>query len=244
MSIHDEAPRTGDGKYTFKNQAESPVTLDAPSQGDNKTLAVLLDERDAVRERRDRIREQQGSLDLLAARYAVRGLAGTILEKYPTAATLRITQNLDGNDHYDAHQLTAADGTVLESSIESLDWTEAEAPNGTYLYEFVDDLTYDSNDWTNGIATINPATKYDFKTIDIDLKAAASATLPETPDTHDVRRRVLTEDEQSILVDTAEEGVKELEDKLSERAGDYAKEDLDALQEKLNNAYKLLGYSG
>lgn len=90
-------------------------------------------------------------------------------------------ENVDGNGWYDIRRLQAADGTVLADTDDDDAWTYAEAPNGTYVMEFVNDLPFDNDRWADGIAEVESGNKYDYKKVTIDLKAALARPLPAVP---------------------------------------------------------------
>jgi hypothetical protein len=202
-------------------------------------LMGLLADRDLVRERRERINEQKLALDLQASRYSARGLAATLLAKYPDAATLVIGENENENGCYEALSLKAADGTVLKDDADE-DWLGEAAVNGTEIQELIWDLELDNDRWMAGIAT-NTTRKHDFKRAEINLHAAANTTVAWVEELEDIERRPLTEDEQAILVDTARAGIRELEDQTTERREDYSASELEDLQGQLDAAWKLLG---
>ncbi len=226
------------GQFATKTQSDDVPALAAPAG--QAALLGLLDDRDAVRERRERIADQNAALNLQSARYSARGLAATLLIRCPDAATLRIVENEDAAGQFRAESLIAADGTVLESAESDPGWIEAEAPNGTYVYEFVDDLPFDDVRWAEDIATIAPGNKYDFKSVDIDLRAAATKPVPFEEDLEDIAKRPLTEDEQETLVNAAKEGIDNLQDKIFDRASDYSASEIDELKELLDAASKVL----
>jgi hypothetical protein len=71
--------------------------------------------------------DQAEALDRVNQIHSLRCLSAAILAKHPTAATLQITENQDGENQYDLISVTAADGTILEHVDDDYDWVE-EAP--------------------------------------------------------------------------------------------------------------------
>jgi hypothetical protein len=183
MTSIDEAPRAGDGKYTFKNQTESPVELPA-AEGD---IQAALATRDRIREVRDEAEESGASrnrveaLDNAAAAYSVRCLSSAVLKQFPDAAHVKLVENEDGENQYDITEVWDADGKVLrEVTEDDQDWIheyDAES-NGTSLQEFAYDLTLDDDGWARDIALVTN-NKYEGKAAVIDLAPAAAAPLPD-----------------------------------------------------------------
>jgi hypothetical protein len=167
------------GQFAATAHAEPQITLPPGSA----SAEDFVRERDALRERRDQAKEYAGDLDRLAQRVAIRGAASTILTEYPDAATLRISENPDGENQYDVISITAADGRTLAHVDDGDDWEwqEMTSPNGPSIQEFIYDLDLRDNSWADGIGTITGG-KRDFKSVDIDLHAALSASLPEDPE--------------------------------------------------------------
>lgn len=168
------------GQFAPTSHAEPQITLPAGAA----SAEEFVSQRDAIRERRDQAQEHAASLDRLAQRVAVRGVASTILTEYPDAATLRISENADGENQYDVISLTASDGRTLAHVDDGDDWTwnEMTSPNGPSIQEFIYDLDRHDDSWAgDGIGVITGG-KRDFKTVDIDLHAALNAPLPEDPD--------------------------------------------------------------
>ena len=224
------------GQFATKVKSDDVPALVLPAG--EAVLRGLLSDRDAVRERRERLADQKAALDHQASRMAVRGLAATLLSRYPTAATLVIAENQSENGCYDAVSLKTADGTVLADDADEV-WLGDTAVNGTEIQEFVWDLELDNDRWMDGIAT-NTTRKHDFKSAEIDLYAAATTPVPSDPELTDATKRALTANEQEALVETARAGVRELEDQLTERSGDYSPSELDALQERLAAVWQVL----
>lgn len=164
------------GQFAATAHAEPQVTLPAGSS----SIEDFISQRDAVRERRDEAHERYEALDQLSQRLSVRGVAASILAKYPNASTLTVAENVDGENQYDAISVIAADGSVLEHSDEDAgDWAEHEmVPNGPTIQEFVWDLNPRDDRWAHKIGDIHGG-KRDFKTVHIDLHAALNASLPD-----------------------------------------------------------------
>jgi hypothetical protein len=164
------------GQFAATAHAEPQITLPAGSASVEEFVA----QRDAVRERRDEAREHYDSLDVLSQRLSARGVAASILAKYPTAATLRVSENEEGENQFDAISITAADGTVLEhSDDDGGEWANHEMiPNGPQIQEFVWDFNPKDDRWAHKIGEITGG-RHDFKTVDIDLHAALNASLPD-----------------------------------------------------------------
>jgi hypothetical protein len=183
MSTIDEAPRTGDGKFTFKNQTESPVALTAADKDSQTALAT----RDKIREARDEAeetgapKERVEALDRAAAAYSVRCLSDAVIAQFPDAAHVKLVENEDGENQYDITEVWDADGKVLrEVTEDDQDWIDeydAES-NGTSLQEFAYDLSLDDDSWGRDIALITND-KWRGKVAVIDVVPAAAAPLPD-----------------------------------------------------------------
>lgn len=228
------------GQFAAITHSEAGVTLTTPAQP--LPLADLLAQRDVSRERLERLEEQKDSLDRMVQAQSVRILAAAILEKYPNAATFRVAENEDGENQFDPIFIKTADGTALAHVDDGDDWTYEEVgeENSPYLQELVWPLNPKDDRWADGLGTVTGGGKRHFKVVDIDLVAARDAPLPHLPEVHDPYQRTFTEDEQKAVVDAAFEGVSELNDKLTERAGDYSAADLEDIQKDLDAATKVL----
>lgn len=173
------------GQFATKVQSDDVPSLTIAGQpGSGKGgsgLVAALETRDALRERRDAVYEEMHQLNAVTAAYSAQALAAQLISMHPDAATLTIGENVDGNGWYDIRRLQAADGTVLEDVDDDDKWTYAEAPNGTYVEEFVNDLPFGSDGWAEGIAKVESGNKYDYKKVTIDLKAALAKQLPAVP---------------------------------------------------------------
>jgi hypothetical protein len=66
------------GQFAATTHSEPQITLPPGSV----TAEDFVNERDALRERRDQAKEYAGDLDRLAQRVAIRGAASTILTEY------------------------------------------------------------------------------------------------------------------------------------------------------------------
>lgn len=232
-------PVGGQFAATAHSEADLSLSLN-PAVG--PTLAALIVQRDLSRERFERLDEQRDALDRMVQAQSIKTLAAGLLEKYPNAVTLRIEENQNGENQFDAVHLIAADGRTLENAEDDDAWIydEIGGENGPYVQELVVSLTPRDDRWANGIATLNGNRKRDFRTVDIDLVAAKNAPLPEIPEVHDPYQRTFTEDEQKALVDAAFEGVSEMNDKLTERAGDYSAAELADIRADMDAAAKVL----
>lgn len=167
------------GQFAATTHAEPQITLPAGAASAEEFVA----QRDAIRERRDQAQEHAAALDRIAQRVAVRGVASALLTAYPDAATLRITENQDGENQYDVVSITAADGRTLAHVDDGDEWAYEEmTPNGPYVQEFVYDLDRKDDSWAAGGVGVITGGKRDFKTVDIDLHAALNAPLPMDPE--------------------------------------------------------------
>jgi hypothetical protein len=166
------------GQFAAKAKSDDVPALTIEHDGG---LQAVLDARDEIRERRLAVYEEMQELNHVAAVYSAQALAAQLLSTHPDAATLTLSENVDGNGWYDIRRLQAADGTILEDTDDDDAWIYAEAPNGTYVEELVNDLTFDSDRWTSGIATVTSGNKHDYKAAVIDLKAALANPLPAAP---------------------------------------------------------------
>lgn len=183
MTSIDEAPRAGDGKFTFKNQTESPVALTTAARDSQTALAT----RDKIRAARDEAeasgasRERIDALDEAAAAYSVRCLSGAVIAQFPDAAHVKLVENEDGENQYDITEVWDADGKVLRDVTEDdQDWIDeynAES-NGTSLQEFAYDLSLDNDSWARNIALVTKD-KWRGKVAVIDVVPAAEASLPD-----------------------------------------------------------------
>lgn len=229
------------GQFAATAHSEADLSL-SPTPAGAPTLAALIVQRDLSRERFERLDEQRDALDRMVQAQSIKTLAAGLLERYPDAVTLRIEENQDGENQFDAVHLVAADGRSLENAEEDDAWIYEEigGENGPYVQELVFSLTPRDDRWASGIATLNGNRKRDFRTADIDLVAAKNAPLPEIPEVHDPYQRTFTEDEQKALVDAAFEGVSEMNDKLTERAGDYSAAELADIRADMDAAAKVL----
>lgn len=221
------------GQFATKIKSDDVPSLAMP-EGEPALLGFLED-RDKVRERREHAYEQLAALDQQASRMAVRGLAVTLLKKYPEAAVLRISEYENGC--YAPVALEAADRTVLKDQLDD-GWIYETAVNGTEVGEFVTDLSVNDNAWMSGIAT-DTSRKHDFKSATIDLRAAAQPG-PYDPDQDDIAKRALTAEEQELLVKAARVGASELDDRLTNWKGDYSREELQELSDEVDELNKLL----
>lgn len=166
------------GQFAATAHAEPQIILPTGSS----SAEEFVRQRDDVRERRDKAREEAAALDRLAQRMAVRGLASALLSQYPDAATLRITENNDGENQYDVVSVTSTDGRVLAHADDGDEWAYEEmTPHGPYVQEFVYDLDRHDDSWARDGVGVVTGGKRDFKTVDIDLQAALKAPLPEYP---------------------------------------------------------------
>ena len=165
------------GQFAATTHAEPQITLPAGSS----SVEDFVARRDAVRERRDEAHEQHEALDQLSQRLSVIGVAASILTKYPDAATLRIAENQDGENQFDAISITAADGSVQEhSDSDGGEWAEHEMTyNGPTIQEFVWDLDPRDDRWAHKVGEISGSRKLGNRYVDIDLQAALKASLPE-----------------------------------------------------------------
>ena len=183
MTSIDEAPRAGDGKFTFKNQAESPVALSAAAADSQAALAT----RDKIRAARDDAeeagdpRERIAALDQAAAAYSARCLSDAVLAQYPDAEHVKLVENEDGENQYDIVELWDADGKVLrEVTEDDQDWIHEYDgdSNGSALQDFAYDLTLGDDSWGRDIALITKD-KWRGKVAVIDVVPAAAAALPD-----------------------------------------------------------------
>jgi hypothetical protein len=166
------------GQFAATAHAEPQITLPPGSASAEEFVA----ERDAIRERRDQAQENAAALDRLAQRVAVRGVASSLLSKYPDAATLRIMENEDGENQFDVVSITATDGRVLAHVDDGDEWAYEEmTPGGPYVQEFVYDLDRHDDSWTHDGVGVVTGGKRTSKIVDIDLQAALNAPLPEDP---------------------------------------------------------------
>lgn len=182
MSSIDEAPRQSDGKFTFKNQTESPVAL--TTARDSQTA---LSTRDKIREARDEAedsgapKERVAALDQAAAAYSARCLSDAVLAQFPDAEHVKLVENVDGENQYDIVEVWDADGKVLRDVTEDdQDWIHEydEASNGSALQDFAYDLTLGDDSWARDIAFVTN-NKYQGKVAVIDVVPAAAAPLPD-----------------------------------------------------------------
>lgn len=167
------------GQFATKVKSDDVPALAVQDDG---ALRAVLNARDALRERRLAVFEEMQELNHVTAVYSAQALAAQLLSTHPDAATLTLSENLDGNGWYEIRQLRTADGTVLADTEEDDAWTYVEAPNGTYVEELANDLSFDDDRWASGIAAVTSGNKYDSKSVSIDLKAALTAPLPSAPD--------------------------------------------------------------
>jgi hypothetical protein len=201
----------------------------------------LLAQRDLSKERFERLSDQQHDLDKLLQAQSVRFLAGALLEKYPDAAVLRIRENEDGENNYEPVSVIGSDGKVIDGTDTDDDWKDdIDGDNAPTVRDLVWDLDIRNDAWAEGFGTFSGKRNRDFRTVDIDLAVARNAPLPRSPETADPYQRTFTEEEQKALVDAAYEGVSEMNDKLTERAGDYSAAELAAIQDGLDAATKVL----
>jgi hypothetical protein len=228
------------GQFAATAHTEADLSLSpAPAA---VPLSELIAQRDLSRERFERLDEQRDALDRVVQAQSIKTLAAGLLEKYPSAVTLRIEENQDGENQFDAVRLIAADGSILEDAESDNAWIydEIGGENGPYVEDLIFSLTPRDDRWAGGIATLNGNRKRDFRTADIDLVAARNAPLPDLPEVHDPYQRTFTEDEQKAVVDAAYEGISEMNDKLTERAGDYSPAELTAIQKDMDAAVRVL----
>ncbi|MET4143776.1 hypothetical protein [Arthrobacter sp. UYCo732] len=165
------------GQFAATTHAEPQITLPAGASSAEDFVA----RRDAVRERRDEAHDQHEALDQLSQRLSVIGVAATILTKYPDAATLRVVENQDGENQFDAISITDTDGSILEhTDNDGGEWAGQEmTPNGPSIQEFVWDFDTRDDRWAHKVAEISGSRRHGNRSIDIDLQAALNASLPE-----------------------------------------------------------------
>jgi hypothetical protein len=227
------------GQFAATAHSEADLSL-SPSPAGPATLAERLAQRDASKERMERLYEQKDALDRTVQAQSVRYLAASLLERYPDAAVLTIRENEDGENNYEPLKLTRADGSVINESDTYCDWASEYDDNDPCVRDLVWDLDIHNDGWTDGIGAVVNSSKQYGKTAQIDLASTKDAPLPEIPEVHDPYQRTFTEDEQKALVDAAFEGVSEMNDKLTERAGDYSPAELAQIQEDMDAAVKVL----
>lgn len=183
MTSIDEAPRAGDGKYTFKNQTESPVALTAATE-DSRTA---LGSRDKIREARDNAEDTGASperiaeLDHAAAVYSARCLSDAVITQFPDAAHVKLVENEDGENQYDIAEVWDKDGKVLrEVTEDDQDWVHEYDgdSNGSALQDFAYDLPLGDDRWARDIALVTKD-KWRGKVAVIDVQPAATAALPD-----------------------------------------------------------------
>lgn len=229
-------PVGGQFAATAHSEAELSLSTAAPAP----TLAERLAERDASKLRMERLDEQKEVLDKMLQAQSVRYLAASLLERYPDAAVLTIRENEDGENNYEPLKLTRADGSVINESDTFCDWADEYDDNDPCVRDLVWDLDIQDDTWGDDVGAVFVASKQYGKTVQIELASAKDAPLPDLPNYHDPYQRTFTEDEQKAVVDAAYEGVAEMNDKLTERAGDYSPTELAAIQEELDAAVKVL----
>lgn len=230
------------GQFATTSHSEPDLSLSPAASATALPLAELIARRDVSKERSERLDMQKDHLDRLIQAQSVKTLGTALLAKYPDAVTLRIGENQDGENQYDTLCLIAADGRKLENVDDDDEWIydEVGGENGPYVEELVWAFSLRDDRWAEGLGTFSGNRKRDFRTVDIDLVAARDTSFPHIPETIDPYQRTFTEDEQKALIDAAYEGVSEMNDKLTERAGDYSPSELAAIQEELDAATKVL----
>lgn len=220
------------GQFAKTTHSDTVPALDVPAAKTATEHFASYFESEALISRH---REQAESLDKVHQIQSLRCLAAGILAKHPDAATLQITENEDGENQFDLVSVTAADGTILEGDEIDEDWGE-ETPfaEGPDLQGLLYALDRHDDSWADGVAEFNTTNRKYTRTANIDLKAAMNAPLPPTPQ-NDPLTRAFTADEQSDLIEAANNGVLMIQDRLDEGHHDPgAAEELESLLARVN----------
>lgn len=226
------------GQFAAAAHTESDVVLPAPQL----TLSRIVEERDTVRERRERLQEQLDRIDRLYQVHSVRALAAGILAEYPNATTMKVIENADGENQFDPSYILDADGVVIENVNEDDDWIWKEllTQPGPNVQELVWDLNPRDDTWANGIGTVVSGGKWDYKAADIDLRAARNAPLPFVPEEHSPYTRSFTEDEQRDIVEVVGQGLIALDDRIDALDGQGEPARLKELEQLRNRVQPLM----
>jgi len=203
------------GQFAATTHAEPTVGLH-PDQP--KTVTDFFLERDEVRARRERLQEQAANLDRVAQAHSLRGIGALAIARFPGATTLKIAENVDGENQFDVIAILDAKGNILQHVDENDDFLFEEMVQfGPNLQDLVWDLNLKDDSWaTAGVAVMTSGGKREYKRADIDLAAAKTAPIPYIAEEHDPRTRSLSEDEQADLVEAANHGVVAIEDILDD----------------------------
>lgn len=201
----------------FAATAHAEPSVDLAGQGP-KTVTDYFLERDEIRARRDRLHDQLENMDRLTQAHSVRGIGALTTARFPGAATLKIAENVDGENQYDVVAILDAKGNILEHVDENDDFIfEEMVQDGPNLQDLVWDLNLKDDSWAaGGVAAMTGSRKRDYKRADIDLAAAKNAPIPFIADEHDPRTRTLSLDEQTDLVEAANHGIVAIDDILED----------------------------
>lgn len=176
---------TGDGTFAAKDHQEPAFTLSPAAPG------IDLMAMDAARTERmaqwsdlmdnDPDSEEFARVDREHQHASVQCAAAVLLAECPTATTLTIRENADGEHQYDVLGAADADGNAVypRGFTEDSGWGLTYG-NNAMMDETLWAVNTGDDAWAEGIATITDS-KHDGKTAVIDLKAALAAPVPSAP---------------------------------------------------------------
>lgn len=174
---------TGDGTFARKDfkAADGIVLAPAASAADLTAMDTARTERmqrwsDLMDNAPDS--EEFAAIDREHQHASVQCAAAVLLSECPTAATLTIRENEDGENQYDIVGAADADGNAVypRGFNEDSGWSVMYG-NDAMLDETLWAVNTRDDTWAEGIATITNS-RYDGKTAVIDLKAALTAPVP------------------------------------------------------------------
>lgn len=166
---------------TMAKSEPTGVTLGGtPSEPDIDALAGARDElREAWLEADGKA--EFPTIDYAYQRASVKLAAAAVLRDFPTAETLVLWENLDGENQYDLAAVRDADGLDIVDAVEDSDWTRTAVgeQNSVQLDELGWALELREDDWAAGIAEIS-SDRHSGKTAVINLRSAAALEVPFT----------------------------------------------------------------
>lgn len=215
-------PTGGQFAGTNHNEAEVQLSAFAP-----KTIEARVADRDALRERKQRLQDQIDILEDQHRAHSLKLASRMMLDKHPGATTLRIVENVDGENQFGPESLMAADGSVLANVDDDDMWTYQEAAErGPDLNELIWSVPVHgrgAQTWASGIAD-RKEQEGGYQVYDIDLQAALHTPIPQDETERYASSRTLSKDEQALLVKSAEAHVSSLDEQIDTAIVDHGED--------------------
>lgn len=178
---HPKGVRVG-GRFANKTNSVSPTSLDA-APGVEPDIAAMSDARDALMEKWEDHSRKSPDFDVIDQQMqhaAVQLAAAAVRRDYPSAKTLVLRENEDGENQYDPMAINNDEGFPIVDLEGDRDWTrdEVNGNNSVNLSELAWALNLEDDAWAGGIAEIHNS-KRDGKIAAIDIDAALAKPAPE-----------------------------------------------------------------